>query len=228
MEAGLELRQHAAVAHALDTLALVALGNVGADERERHGVEPLLQHGVHVVDQFARDGVLVGGDAEFERAHRPLDGRPVQRGEARADAEGALAKLRAGRRKDRRGGSVLLDEVFQTEQVFECGGKRARLAGERHAVGQHGGALHPGARFQQPGAVARRDVLDQLPGARLCLKAAFDPFFRPGAACFQLPGQNLPIEAEVRRHAGILRDAEIMLQQERVDGGHRLRFELAS
>jgi hypothetical protein len=100
VEAGLEFGEHAAVAHALDALALVALGDVGADEGERHGVEPVAEHGVHVIDELARDGVLVGGEADLEGAHRPLDGRPVQRGEARADAERAAAEL--GRRRSGR------------------------------------------------------------------------------------------------------------------------------
>ena len=63
MESGLELRQHAAVAHALDALALVSLRDSGPDERERHGVEPAFQHRIHIIDQLARNGVLIGRDA---------------------------------------------------------------------------------------------------------------------------------------------------------------------
>ena len=52
MKAGLELRQHAAVAHALDALALMPLGHARADERERHRVEPPLEHRVDVEHQL--------------------------------------------------------------------------------------------------------------------------------------------------------------------------------
>ena len=102
MKAGLELRQHAAVAHAFDALSLMPLGHVRADERERHRVEPPLEHRVDVEHQLARNAVLIRGDAEIQRAHRPLDGRPMQRGETRADPERAAAEIGAGGRKDRR------------------------------------------------------------------------------------------------------------------------------
>ena len=117
VEAGLQLREHAAVAHALDALALMPLGNVRADEGERHGVEPVGQHGVDVVDELAGDGILVGRQAHLEGAHRPLHRRPVQRGETRADAQRAAAELGGAGGEDRRGRVVLLDEVLQREEV---------------------------------------------------------------------------------------------------------------
>src|ERR1019366_5466743 len=73
VEARLQLRDHAAVAHALDALSLVALGDAGPYERARDLVQAPLQHRVHVVHELARYAVLVRGHAELERAHCPLD-----------------------------------------------------------------------------------------------------------------------------------------------------------
>ena len=55
MKARLKLRKHAAVTHTLDALALMALGDLGADEGKRHGIEPPRKHGIHVVDQLTRN-----------------------------------------------------------------------------------------------------------------------------------------------------------------------------
>ena len=91
VEAVPQLGQHAAVAHALDALALVALGHVGADEGEGHRVQLAGEHHVHVVHQLPRDGILVRREAHAERAHRPVHRRPVQGREARADPQRAPA-----------------------------------------------------------------------------------------------------------------------------------------
>ncbi len=64
MKAGLQLREHAAVAHAFDALALVTFRDVGADKGERHAVEFAREHHVGVVNEFTRNGVLVGGDTD--------------------------------------------------------------------------------------------------------------------------------------------------------------------
>ena len=55
MKSGLQLRQHAAVAHAFDALALMPFGHARADERKRHRVEPPLEHRVDVEHQLARE-----------------------------------------------------------------------------------------------------------------------------------------------------------------------------
>ena len=86
VEAGLQLRQHTAVAHAFDALALMAFGHAGPDEGKGHRVEMSFEHRINVVHQLARDAVLVGGHAEPECAHRPFHSRPVQGRETRADA----------------------------------------------------------------------------------------------------------------------------------------------
>ena len=85
MESGLQLGKHASVAHALDALALVPFRHIRTDERKRHGVQTIGEHRVHIVHKFARDAVLVGSDSELKRAHHPLDRRPVQRRETRAN-----------------------------------------------------------------------------------------------------------------------------------------------
>ena len=133
VESGLELRQHAAVAHAFDALALMPFGHARADERKRHRVEPPFEHRVDVVHELARNAVLVGRHAELERAHRPLDRRPVQRRETRADAERAAAEIGAGCRKDRRVGIVLLHGVLQAQQVLPARRKCDTAVTERDA-----------------------------------------------------------------------------------------------
>ena len=71
VEAGLQFREDTAVAHALDALALVALGDISADEGEGHGVELAGEHHIGVVNKLARDGVLVGRDADAELRSSP-------------------------------------------------------------------------------------------------------------------------------------------------------------
>ena len=211
METGLELGEYAAVAHALDALALVALGDVGADEGERHGVEPVGEHGVDVVDELARNGILVGGEADLEGAHRPLDGRPVQRGEARADAQRALAEPGRGRGENRRGRVMLLDEVLQLEQVGPGGGEEGR-AGMGHAVSQRSGA---GVQF--PGAVTR-SVFPQRPFPSGGREPAL--LILGSLAGHEVGGQGRPVETEVRRNARVRGDTQVVLEKELVDRGH--------
>ena len=61
MKAVLELCEYATVAHAFHALSLVAFGNICADEGEGYGVKAVGEHLVDIVDEFARDAVLVGG-----------------------------------------------------------------------------------------------------------------------------------------------------------------------
>ena len=90
----------------------------------------------------------------LERAHRPLDRRPVQRRETRADAERAAAELLGGGRENRDFGIVLLRRDFS-------GGADWRRSRERPcapsasdiAVGQSAEAFFAA---QLPGAVAGR------------------------------------------------------------------------
>ncbi len=131
------------MAHPLDALALVALGNVGADEGEGHGVEPALQHRLHVVDQLARNRVLVGGDPEAQLGHGPFDRRPVQGREAGADPERALAQAAARGREDGGARIVLLDQILQPQQVREGRRKIGLARRSRHPVGEHPGSPWP-------------------------------------------------------------------------------------
>jgi hypothetical protein len=66
-------------------------------------------------------------------------------------------------------------------------------------------------------AVARR-VLQQRPLARAGREAAF--LVLDHAPGLHVGQERVPVEAEVGRDAGILRDAQIVLQQELIDGGH--------
>jgi hypothetical protein len=108
-----EFGEHATVAHPLDALALVPFGNVGPDEGKRDRVEVAVEHGIYVINKFARDGVLVGGETEIERGHDPLNGRPVQGGKPGADAQGTASKITTGARENRAAGVMLLRLVFK-------------------------------------------------------------------------------------------------------------------
>jgi hypothetical protein len=152
MKARFELGEHGAVAHALDRLALMPFGHVGADERKRHAFEAALEHGAHVVHQLARDAVLIGGHAQTERAHRPLYRRPVQGGEACPDAQAAVRERAARARKDRRARVVLLNAILELQQVVPRGWKHERVRSQRHAVAQRGERIGRLA-AQNPGMV---------------------------------------------------------------------------
>ena len=130
VETGFQFCQHAAVAHALDALSLVAFRNIGADEWKGHAVEFSIEHHVHIVNQLARDAVLVGGDADAELRHRPIHARPVQGGETRADADGGFTEPLRGGGKDRGFRIVFLDQVLEAQEVFPCRGKRPAAVAE--------------------------------------------------------------------------------------------------
>ncbi len=225
VEAVLQLGEHAAVAHALDALALVALGHVGADEGKGDGVELVVEHGVHVVNELARDRVLVGGETEAERGHGPFDGGPVEGGEARADAERAAAEVAAGGGEDGGARVVLEDVVFEREQVGPGGGeKRVPVVGA-HAVCEHRGDLlggETGVCEQVPRAVAGGGVLDESPDALAGLEAAVFPdgerVVRENAGA-----ERGPVETEVGADAGIGRDAKLMLEEKGVQPGEHGR-----
>ena len=211
METGLQLRKHAAVAHALDTLTLMPLGYVGADERERHGVEPVVQHRIDVVHQFAGNGILIGGQPDLQRAHGPLDSRPVQGRETRADAERTAAELGSRGREDRRGSVALLDEILEFEQIRPGGGKH-RGRPNRNAAGKR---LGDGMQF--PGAIAR-GIFQQRELTGRGGEAALGEFF--GLASADVGQQRVPIETEVGADTGILCNAQVVFEEELIDGGH--------
>ena len=203
------------MAHALDALALVALGDVGADEREGDGVEFAVEHGLDVVNELARDGVLIGGEAEIKCGHGPLDGGPVKGGEACADAEGAATEVGGGGREDGRGGVVFLDEVFEREQVGPGGGEdQATAGGGAGAVGKCGGDGCGGDRLEVPAVIAGCGILEKRPGADGGGEAAGGVF--TGAACGVGGAEGGPVQTEVRADTGIGRDAEIVREEEGV------------
>ena len=195
-------------------------GHARADERKRHRVEPPFEHRVDVEHELARNAVLIGGDAEIERAHRPLDGRPVQRGEARADSERAAPEIGAGRRKNRRVGIVLLHGVLQ----IEAGSPMSRETRRRHPPSgtPSSSALLPvpvsrGSSFHAQSHVASSSSRIQRPAA--VSKRVFGRFCHRGV--LQLRVQRRPVETEIRADAGVVRDADVVVEQKAVDGTHQ-------
>ena len=116
------------------------------------------------------------------------------------------------RREDGRGRIVLLDEILQREQVRPGGGEHRRAAGQRRSAVERRGRGR-----QLPRAVAR-GVLEQRPVASLRGEAALLVFGDP--AGLHVGQEPIPVEAEVGRDAGILRDAQVVRQEELIDGGH--------
>ena len=209
------------MAHAFDALALVTLGYVGADERKGHRVEFAREHHIGVVNKFARDRVLVGRHADAELRHRPLDRRPVQRRETRAHSKRATAELRGGAGENRRGRVVLLDEILEAQEIRERRGKNNRPVLQRRAVAERGHCRRARPAVEPPRAVAGSGVLQQRPGTGRRFKTAVRPdVHRLGV--FNRGPQSRPIEAKIGRHAGIGRDAQIVLEEKRVDGGHEV------
>ena len=221
VETVLELGDDRAVAHAFDRLALVAFRHVGADEGEAHVVEGVGEHLVDVVDEFARDGVLVGSQTQAELRHRPVDGRPMQRRETRADAEARSLERTAGGREDGRFGIVLVDQVLQRQQVGPGRREGVTLATEMDAIGEPVGV----ATVDEPGAVAGRRILDQddLTRGDGETTGFVEAQVRPGlgrAARFEGRAQAGPVEAEIGGDAGVRRDPEVVGEAEVVDGTH--------
>jgi hypothetical protein len=163
MKACSQLREHGAVAHAFDALALMAFRNARPYERKGHGVEPPFEHGVDIEDELSRNAVLICGDTEIEGTHRPFDGGPMQRREARADAERAASKIRSCRRKDRRPGIVLLHGVLQAKQVFPGRRKHEAAVSESDTAVERSTSCSFCARFERPRTVARRFILEKSP-----------------------------------------------------------------
>jgi len=137
----------------------------------------------------------------------------VQRRETRADAEGALAEPAGGRRKDRAYRVVLLDEILQAKQVRES--RRESLTSTRkvNAIRQR-----VGSPLEPPRAIAL-GVLQQGPRPRLGVKKT--PRIGPQPLTGDQRGaQRRPIEAKVGAHARVGRDAQVVFEQEPVDGAH--------
>ena len=65
------------MAHALDGLALMPFWDGRADEGEGHGVETISEHLVDVIDEFARDAILIGGQSNAELRHGPINRGPM-------------------------------------------------------------------------------------------------------------------------------------------------------
>ena len=217
VKTGFQFREHATVTHAFDALTLVALGHVGADERKRHRVELTREHDIGVVDELTRNRILVRRHAETQRAHRPLDGRPVQGRETCADPERAAPELFGGGGENRRGRVVRLDEVLQFQQVRKGRGKHRRAIRECHRVVQR--IRFPRIALQSPRAVAL-DVFHQSERARGRPKSALRVNLHRLAGA-ELVAQRRPIETKVGRHAGIRRDAKFVFEEEAIDCGHR-------
>src|SRR5207302_3815211 len=110
-----------------------------------------------VVDEFARNRILVRRQAERERAHRPLRRRPVQRRETRAEPERALAEFFGGGRENRARGIFFLREIFQLQQIREGRRENRRAVRERFAAVERGRVF----RGEFPRAVAGRRIFQQ-------------------------------------------------------------------
>ena len=118
-------------------------------------------------------------------------------------AERAAAELLGGRREDRALWVLRLGEIFEAEEVRERRGKHRRAICERLTLLEGRGVR--GGEF--PGAVAGRGVLEEdeiTRGGRE--PALFVNFYARGTGA-EFRGERRPIEAEVRRHAGVGRDA---------------------
>jgi len=154
----------------------------------------------------------------------------MQRGEARADTEGAATELLGRAGEDRGGRIVLLDEVLQPEKIRERRRENRRAVFQRRTISQRGHRCRARAGIEAPGAVARGDVFEQHPLAHRRLEAAVRPHVDRLGALDGGP-QRRPIKAEIGRHAGVGRDAEVVLKEKRIDVGHgnwvlrRLGFE---
>ncbi len=203
-------------------------GTFGADEGERHGVEAPLEHRVHVVDQLARDAVLVRGHAELERAHGPLHRRPVQRGEPGADPEGARCPSSppAGGEDRRLRGRAPAPGSSGAADSPRSRGRQGSVAAHEVGPQRPGRAQGRVRRAESPRAVAGAGVLEQRPCARGGLKAAISGRCRRRPRCLTRP---LPASAgQSRQKSGLTHgfcgDAQPVPDKESVDRRHRPRF----
>jgi len=156
----------------------------------------------------------------IEGAHGPVDRGPVKRGEAGTDADGAAAEVAAGGGEDRRGGVVFEDQVFEAKKVFPRGGESGEGAVEGDATIEHADRGTAGAGFEAPCAVAGGFVFEERPAADGGFEVTFW-ILAERSAGDELRAEGGPIEAEVGTDAGILRDAEIVAEEEIVDSAQR-------
>jgi len=130
-----------------------------------------------------------------------------------------LAGCHRGAGENRRSGMVRLDQVFQAQQIREGRRKNRRAVGERHAVGERINRGRARAGVEAPRAVTGRRIFEQHPLAGGRFKAALRPRMDRLRA-WDRASQRWPVQTEIGRHARVGRDAQIILQEERVDGGH--------
>ena len=107
-----------------------------------------------------------------------------------------------------------MEANHQLEQVGERGRKEGRAA-DRHAIGER-----VSQSMELPGTVAE-GVFDQCELTGLGREAALGEFRNPTG--LEIGLQRRPIEAEIGRDARILHDAQVVLQEKFVDGGHGTR-----
>jgi hypothetical protein len=113
--------------------------------------------------------------------------------------------------EDGRAGVLLLDEVFQLEQV----GPRGRIPGrarQRDAVGERRGPAVELPRTVALGILHEGELAGR--GGKSALRVRGD------LAGLEVGLERRPVEAKVGRDARVLGDTQIVLEEEGVDGGH--------
>jgi len=129
-----------------------------------------------------------------------------------ADAERALAELGAGRREDRRFRVVLLDEIFQTEQIRPRRGESVVPSESTAPPSSTCGALAASFHAQSPVAASSTSP----PGTGLGFEAALFPGLDARIVGGQLNDESRPIEAVVGAHAGVGGDRRLFCSKKRL------------
>jgi hypothetical protein len=112
---------------------------------------------------------------------------------------------------------VLLHEILEPKQVVPCCRERVQASAARDPLGQRVPGAGASRGGEQPCAIPRRLVLEQYPLAGRGCEAAAGPGPDPGPVR-KFRGKRGPIQAEVRAYARILRDTQVVLDQEAVYG----------
>ena len=128
MKSGLQLRHHATMTHTLHRLTLMSFGNIRSDKRKWYSVQLIRKHHIHVVYQFPRNAVLVSGHPDTQIRHRPIDARPMQSRETRADTQCAFPEIASRARKNSARGVDLLYSILDRNQVLQARRKIVELA----------------------------------------------------------------------------------------------------